>query len=121
MNLVYNSDSYAVVQIELADEAEGSDATTGTGEPAAAAEVAHALAGSAAAPAPDDAAPPASSRGGYEIVDKFARKGVFLGGDVALSFRAGVEALSGGSPTADEIDDYIAGFTVLAQQPVVLH
>ncbi|HSI57392.1 MAG TPA: DUF3567 domain-containing protein [Ideonella sp.] len=95
MNLLYNSDSYAVVQIELADEA-----------------------GEAGPPDGDTAA---ASRGGYEIVDKFARKGVFLDGAVAISFRQGVEALSGGSPSTDEIDDYIAGFTVLAQQPVLLH
>ena len=99
MNLLYNSDSYAVVQIELADD---------TATPGADA-------------APEHFGDPAPQRGGYEIVDKFARKGVFLGGAVAQSFRQGVEALSGRSPTTDEIDDYIAGFTVLARQPVVLH
>ena len=100
MNLLYNSDSYAVVHIELVEDGpESPPAATSTG--------------------PDESAP--ASRGGYEIVDKFARKGVFLDGAVALSFRRGVEALSGGSPTTDEIDDYIAGFTVLAQQPVLLH
>lgn len=95
MNLLYNSDSFAVVQIEL--------------DPAA----------QAGQPAHDGAA---AGHGGYEIVDKFARKGIFLEGDVALRFRQGVEALSGkGTPTVDELDDYIAGFAALAQQPLVLH
>ena len=61
------------------------------------------------------------ARGGYEIVDKFARKEIFIDGALAQSFREGVEALIRKSPSEDEIDDYIAGFTELAQHPVVLH
>jgi Protein of unknown function (DUF3567) len=95
MNLLYNSDSFAVVQIEL-------DPAAPAGQP------------------PHDGGP--ASHGGYEIVDKFARKGIFLEGDVARQFRQGVEALSGnGSPSVDELDEYIAGYAVLAQQPLVLH
>lgn len=95
MNLLYNSDSFAVVQIEL-------DPGAQAGQPS------------------HDGAP--AGHGGYEIVDKFARKGIFLEGDMALRFRQGVEALSGkGTASVDELDDYIAGFAVLAQQPLVLH
>jgi hypothetical protein len=89
MQMLYNSDSFAVLQIEfgLADaEADG------------------------------------GKRGGFEIVDKFARKGIFIEGAVAQSFRDGVQALiDGGSPSQDVLDDYIAGYTTLAQQPVHLH
>lgn len=92
MLMLYNSDSYAVVQFDLpADEAP--------------------------LPGADDAAP----RGGYEIVDKFARKEIFLDGELAQHFKAGVEALIRTDPSEDELDDYIAGYTQLAQQPVILH
>ncbi len=87
MMMVYNSESYAVMQFDL--QVEGA-----VGE---------------------------QPRGGYEIVDKFARKEIFIDGTLAQSFREGVEALIRKSPSEDEIDDYIAGYTELAQHPVVLH
>jgi Protein of unknown function (DUF3567) len=89
MNLLYNSDSFVVVQFEL----------------------------------PDEVAGPAR-RGGYEIVDKLARKEIYLQGAVAESFQRGVEAVVQDSPSDEReqrLDEYIAGFTALAQQPVVLH
>lgn len=61
------------------------------------------------------------ARGGYEIVDKFARKEIYLQGAVAASFQRGVEALVQQGPSEESLDEYIAGFTVMAQQPVVLH
>lgn len=92
MNLVYNSDAFAVVQISLDDEGVA---------PAAGGDAAH---------------------GGYEIVDKLARKGIFLDGTVAQRFREGVEALSEDhEPSTEEIDDFISGYTQLAQQPLILH
>ncbi|MCU0919784.1 MAG: DUF3567 domain-containing protein [Burkholderiaceae bacterium] len=88
MQMLYNSDSFAVLQIEfgLADD----QAEEGT-------------------------------RGGFEIVDKLARKGIFLEGAVAQSFKDGVQALIDSGPSQEALDDYIAGYTALAQQPVVLH
>jgi hypothetical protein len=73
-------------------------------------------------PATDEA--PALKRGGYEIVDKFARKEIFIEGALAERFQRGVHELvrnapGGASPEA--LDDYIAGFTELAQNPLVLH
>lgn len=98
MNLVYNSDSYAVVQISL--DGDGSVASA-TDTPAS------------------DAAP---DRGGYEIVDKFGRRGIYLGGPLAQHFREGVQALARDhEPSVEEIDAYIAGYTALAQQPLGLH
>ncbi|MBI5259189.1 MAG: DUF3567 domain-containing protein [Burkholderiales bacterium] len=61
------------------------------------------------------------TRGGYEIVDKFARKEIFLEGAVAASFQQGVQALVESGPTEEAMDEFIGRFTVLAQQPVVLH
>jgi hypothetical protein len=61
------------------------------------------------------------ARGGYEIVDKFSRKEIFLQGAIADQFQAGVESLMQSEPSEEELDDYIAGYSALAQQPVVLH
>ena len=60
-------------------------------------------------------------RGGYEIVDKFARKEIFLEGMLAESFRAGVERLAEEEQGVEAFDAYIARFTALAQQPVAMH
>lgn len=94
MHMLYNSDNYVVVQID--------------------------------APVADDPDTPPSSderlhRGGYELVDKFARKEIYLEGAMAQSFREGVEALIQTRPSQDDIDAYIARFASLMQQPVVLH
>jgi hypothetical protein len=87
MQMLYNSDSYVVVEVEVPGR-EG-------GDPLA--------------------------RGGYEIVDKFARKGIFIEGALAQRFRAGVEALAGGEPTEEAMDDYIARYAHLANQPLTMH
>ncbi|BDI07804.1 BTH_I0359 family protein [Sphaerotilus microaerophilus] len=100
MHMLYNSDHFAVVQIEVPvplDATAADAATEGVGT----AEV--------------------LNRGGYEIVDKQTRRGVFLDGSMAEHFKAGVEDLIRRSPSAEEIDDYLSGYTQLAQQPVVLH
>jgi hypothetical protein len=88
MQMLYNSENYAVVQFEV--EAETAPIAT-------------------------------PARGGYEIVDKHARREIFLQGSLAEHFKQGVENLIRSSPSEEEIDDYLEGFTVLAQQPVVLH
>lgn len=74
-----------------------------------------------------DLEPRASSEGqstmpsGFEIVDKLSRKEIFLSGALAQSFQKGAETLSETNPTPEQWDEYIAGFTTLAQQPLVLH
>jgi len=65
--------------------------------------------------------PAPASQGGYEIVDKLARRGIFLNGAAAESFKRGVSALVERGPTEEEVDEFIAGYTMLAQQPVVVH
>ena len=47
---------------------------------------------------------------------------LFRSGAVAESFQLGVQALvAHGEPDEEALDDFIAGFTLLAQQPVLLH
>jgi Protein of unknown function (DUF3567) len=100
MHMLYNSDSYAVVLFDVA-----AAVPPAPGEPQA-----------GAAPAAEPL-----SHGGYEIVDKFARKEIFLQGVMAESFKEGVEALIQTRPSEEEIDDYIERFASLMQQPVILH
>jgi hypothetical protein len=88
MQMVYNSENYAVVQFEVPADAPGS------GGPA---------------------------RGGYEIVDKFGGKEIFIDGAMATSFKEGVEALIATSPSEEELDDYLARYVALMQHPLVLH
>jgi Protein of unknown function (DUF3567) len=96
MQMLYNSESYAVVLFDVATD-------TGTVPGGAAREGA------------------SLSHGGYEIVDKFARKEIFIQGVLAESFKVGVEALIETRPSEEEIDDYIERFASLMQQPVILH
>lgn len=60
-------------------------------------------------------------RGGYEIVDKFARKEIFIEGALAESFKSGVQALIDTGPTQEALDEFIGRFTSLAHHPVVVH
>ena len=68
---------------------------------------------------PGDVAP--TRGGGYEIVDKFARKEIYLDGALAEQFRLGVQALVEQGPSEEELDAYIGRYGALAQQPIVLH
>jgi len=95
MQMLYNSDSFVVVQFDIAGPA-GDDVRLTSGEEAL-------------------------THGGYEIVDKFARKEIFIQGALAESFKEGVEALIQTEPSEEEMDDYIERFASLMQQPVVLH
>jgi uncharacterized protein DUF3567 len=69
-------------------------------------------------PSPDGE--PAQARGGYEIVDKFAGKELYLEGALAQRFRQRVQALVE-LADAEALDEYIGGFAATAQQPVVMH
>lgn len=94
MQMLYNSDSFAVVRIDLPGAADDSA----------------------------QAAPAGAARGGYEIVDKAARREIFIEGALAERFQRGVQELvERGSASEESFDDYIAGFAGLAQQPLVLH
>lgn len=106
MQMLYNSDSFVVVAFELPavlEEAAGRGDAGGT--PVAAVAVA--------------------SRGGYEIVDKIAGKEIFIQGAVAASFQQGMQALVAEAASQQAalaaVDEYLAGYATLAQQPVRLH
>ncbi len=94
MQMLYNSDNFIVVQFDLAQE--GADA---------------AAAGSVEA----------IGRGGYEIVDKAARKEIYIEGLLAESFKAGVQQIVDGNPSPEAIEEFIGRYTALAQQPLVAH
>jgi hypothetical protein len=59
--------------------------------------------------------------GGYEIMDKSGRREIFIGGAWAESFRKNVEDLIAGSPSVEEIDDFLGAYDELMRQPVVFH
>jgi hypothetical protein len=92
MQMLYNSDNFVVVQIDFP-------------------------AGAAAELAGEDTL----ARGGYEIVDKFARKEIFIEGALAEQFKQGVEALMGAASSEEEVDAYLDGYTSLMQQSLILH
>lgn len=101
MQMLYNSDSYAVVLFDAGTAApDGAGGGADAGEPVVR---------------------PGLGHGGYEIVDKFARKEIFIQGAMAQSFKEGVEALIETRPSEEEIDDYLGGFASLMHQSLVLH
>ena len=66
----------------------------------------------------DEAEP---ARGGFEIMDKAARREIFLEGAMATRFRENVSQLIAGEPSVEEVDDFLSRFDGLMQQPLVLH
>ncbi len=72
-------------------------------------------------PAPDAGGLAGEGGGGIEIVDKFARREIYLRGAVAERFEREVQALVAEGPSEESLDDLIAGFAGLAPQPLVLH
>jgi hypothetical protein len=93
--MVYNSDTFVVVELDV-------PVAPGEGDTLEASD----------APL---------SRGGYEIVDKFARKEIYLEGAMAQHFREGVEELARNDPTPDQVEEFIGKYTGLPQQPLILH
>ncbi len=93
MQVLYNSDSFAVVAFDIPDAASNRQ--------------------------PDPL--PVPPRGGFEIVDKFAKKDIFIEGALAERFKAGAVELMASGPSEEEIDDYIGGFTAATAQPLALH
>lgn len=98
MHMLYNSDSYVVVRFDVP--------ATPTGGPEAVTTA---------------AADEGAGRGGYEIVDKFARKEIFIQGALAQTFQDGVQALIAEDPSEEEMDAFIERYAVLMQTPLVMH
>lgn len=63
----------------------------------------------------------AMNSGGYEIVDKNARREIFIDGVMAASFREHVRKLIDEEPSLDEVDEFLGQFDSLMMHPVVLH
>lgn len=59
--------------------------------------------------------------GGFEIMDKSGKREIFIGGQLAKSFREEVENLIATEPTVEEIDDFLGKYDALMRQPVTLH
>ena len=102
MHMLYNSDNFAVVRFDLSVGDPQSDATAAT----------------AAADGTPGALP---ARGGYEIVDKFARKEIFIQGVLAENFQTEVQALIENSPSQEAFDEFLGRYTAMMQHPLVLH
>lgn len=63
----------------------------------------------------------AMKSGGYEIVDKNARRELFIDGAMAARFREDVQKLMEEDQSLDEVDEFLGQFDSLMQHPVVLH
>lgn len=93
MQMLYDSDTFVVVQI-LANAPEES------------------------APAP---AIPELARHGFEIVDKRSGKEVYLDGSWAEMFQQRLSAWAQKTPTQEEVEDTLEGYSGLANTPIFLH
>ena len=94
MNLLYESDAFAVMH--LLANADASSESVGAGHPVL-------------------------ERHGFEIVDKRSGKEVYLDGSWAELFQQQIQAWQQRTPTQEEVEDTLEGYTGLAQQPVVVH
>lgn len=94
MLMLYDSESFAVVQLMLP-----APATAAAGEAAAGPVWAH----------------------GFEILDKRSGKGLYLDGLWADMFQARIAAWQQDTPTQEEVESTLAGYAVLAQNPMVIH
>jgi hypothetical protein len=93
--MVYNSDNFVVVELDVPVPPREGDTLEASDTPLL--------------------------RGGYEIVDKFARKEIYIEGAMAQHFREGVEELARNEPTQDQVEEFISRYTGLPQQPLILH
>jgi hypothetical protein len=93
MNLLYESESFAVMHVLANDTGEESTAPKA----------------------------PTLERHGFEIVDKRSGKEVYLDGSWAEMFQMHIQAWQQNTPTQEEVEDTLDQYTGLAQQPVLVH
>lgn len=96
MNMLYDSDSFAVVHIHANAPDEAADKTA-------------------------KAEAPQMPRHGFEIVDKRTGKEIYLDGSWAEMFQQKITAWQHSTPTQEEVEDTLEGYATLAQTPVVVH
>ena len=58
---------------------------------------------------------------GYELVDKRSQRGTFFQGDVADRFAKSLQDAVAEEPSVEQVDEFLGGFQVLLNQPLVLH
>lgn len=97
MNMLYDSDSFAVVHIYANDP----EATAAPRDPR------------------DDG--PQIPRHGFEIVDKRSGKEIYLDGSWAELFQQQIQAWQAQTPTQEEVEQTLEGYATLAHTPVVVH
>ncbi len=93
MHMLYDSDSFVVVQMQANEDA------SEDGQSAA----------------------PQLARHGFEIVDKRSGKEVYLDGSWAEMFRQRLVLWQENAPTQEEVEDTLEGYAGLAHTPVSLH
>ncbi|MEY2684205.1 MAG: hypothetical protein RJA09_1349 [Pseudomonadota bacterium] len=94
MNMLYDSDSFAVLHIFANGVPAGGDAVP---------------------------AGPQMPRHGFEIVDKRSGKELYLDGSWAEMFQLQIQAWQHNTPTQEEVENTLEGYATLAQTPVVVH
>ncbi len=105
MNMLYDSESFAVVHMEphagdLQVREEG---------------------GGLVAQASQARSQPTLERHGFEIVDKRSGKEVYLDGSWAELFQQQIAAWRQHTPTQEEVEDTLERYAELAQTPVLMH
>jgi hypothetical protein len=120
MNMLYDSDSFVVVhlQAEVQDPAQAQD-TLHVAQ-------SHRVVSSVGSfnetyRSTSDNSGLRLARHGFEIVDKRSGKEVYLDGSWAELFQQQINAWQEKTPTQDEVEDALEGYTQLAQNPVILH
>ncbi len=65
--------------------------------------------------------PPAHPRHGFEIVNKITNMELYLDGRMAELFQSQIDAWQLNIPSQEEVETVLAGYTELAQTPLVIH
>jgi hypothetical protein len=58
---------------------------------------------------------------GFELVDKRVQRGTFFQGDVADRFKESLHAAVAEDATVERVDEFLGGFDILLNQPLVVH
>jgi hypothetical protein len=106
MDMLYDSESFAVVHITAIETTSGPADKTGPEAIEAGAQL---------------ASVPQMPRHGFEIVDKRSGKEVYLDGSWAELFQQQIQAWQTHTPTQEEVENTLEGYATLAQNPVVVH
>jgi len=62
-----------------------------------------------------------ATAGGFEIVDKQARREIYIAGESAEQFRSQVRELIATEPSMEDMDEFLSQFDDYMHHPVTLH